>query len=31
MTDTFNVTAPWNAPAYTSGQTITGIISGNDV
>lgn len=31
MTDTFNVTAAWDKPSYTQGQTITGTISGGDV
>lgn len=29
--DVFNVTAAWSAPSYTTGQTITGTISGGDV
>lgn len=29
--DAFNVTAAWSASSYTSGQTITGTISGGDV
>jgi hypothetical protein len=31
MSDAFNVTAAYNAPSYTQGQTITVTISGNDV
>jgi hypothetical protein len=29
--DAFNVTATWSAGSYTTGQTITGTISGGDV
>jgi hypothetical protein len=29
--DAFNVTAVWNQPSYTAGQTIIGTISGGDV
>lgn len=31
MTDVFSVTAAWNQASYTTGQTITGTISGSDV
>lgn len=31
MTDTFSVTASWDQSSYTSGETITGTISGGDV
>jgi len=31
MSDTFNVTAAWNAQSYTAGQTIVGTISGSAV
>lgn len=30
MSDTFNVTAGWDQPSYTEGQTITGTISGTN-
>lgn len=31
MADVFNVTGSWDEASYTSGQTITGTISGGDV
>lgn len=31
MTDAFSVTAAWNQASYTTGQTMTATISGNDV
>ncbi len=31
MTDVFSVTATWDKASYTTGQTITGTISGGDV